>query len=523
MNTKKLIALLLALVLALSVAPLALADGGPIDHDVTVTVDNKGEKTNLDNADLDRDDVTVFHDPDVHILVVAVPGVEFTKQTGDGTGTYAAAATEKRADGYAAVVVEGDVDLTLNDNLKGAGVGAIASQGNANVWADGVTVTGGGSDSISNAFGVYASAKNGGSACVLIGEDGVTVGSVSRAQAIAMEAKGGTVDVVVMGDVYAATNGLTGNIAYGAKMEADSTGVANLTVTGSVTAAGSAHSAGLWIIGADGSEATALIEGDVDSEGHGLTLEGSSSAENTVVIGGTLTGDEGAIYLKNNDAAENTDVYVWTIENPMEKPDVAPQAGSAAAALNDVYENNVHYIVRYADEEQRDKVILDGAETYTLSEEEELTFDYANENEIITLIAKDHFEIMGAYNGEEEVALEKDGEGNYFLVVPRGGGVYLTINIEGRTTFLHVRANDGSKAEFVFVSATKCLIFMGDLREACTYRTENGKVIFTNAAGDEFAIEEVDGEHKLVYTLKNGQEVTVVFSDYQLAKVKGEK
>lgn len=507
MNAKK----LLALTLILSVAPLALADGGPIDHDVTVTVDNKREKTNLDDADLDRD-VTVFQDSDAHSLVVTVPGVEYTKQSGDGTGNNAALANAKTADGYAGLTVEGDVDLTLNDNLNGAGVRVNAVQGNAVVLADGVTVTGGGSDSTSNAFGVYASAKNGGSACVLIGEDGVTVGSVSRAQAIAMEAKGGTVDVGVWGDVYAATNGLTGNIAYGAKMEADSTGVANLTVTGSVTAAGSAHSAGLWIIGADGSKATALIEGDVDSEGHGLTLEGSSSAENTVVIGGTLSGDTDAIYLKNNDAAENTNVYVWAIENPMEKPEEAPQAGTADAALNDVYENNVHYIIKFADEAQADQVNLDGAQNYVVSEEDGIAFDYANEDNVITLTGKENRKIASVFNGEERVALEKDAQGNYFLVIPRGGGVYLTINFRALESQIKAKSEDG-KAEMVIVSTRRFAFAMDDIAEFVNFQVADGKVTFTNAEGVEMTLEILeDGSGVLTYQLANGETVEMIFT-----------
>ena len=43
----------------------------------------------------------------------------------------------------------------------------------------------------------------------------------------------------------------------------------------------------------------------------------------------------------------------------------------------------------------------------------------------------DGYTLTGAYNGEgEKIALEKDADGNYYVVVPRGGGVYLSVELE---------------------------------------------------------------------------------------------
>ena len=88
-------------------------------------------------------------------------------------------------------------------------------------------------------------------------------------------------------------------------------------------------------------------------------------------------------------------------------------------------ERSIHYIIR-VEPSQQDMIGLSGTE-------EVHGYDTATENSTVTLKVKvpDGYTLTGAYNGVgEKIALEKDPDGNYYVVVPRGGGVYLSVELE---------------------------------------------------------------------------------------------
>ena len=88
-------------------------------------------------------------------------------------------------------------------------------------------------------------------------------------------------------------------------------------------------------------------------------------------------------------------------------------------------EESIHYIIR-VEPSQEDIIGLSGTEKVH-------GYDTATEGSTVTLKVKvpDGYTLTGAYNGEgEKIALEKDADGNYYVVVPRGGGVYLSVELE---------------------------------------------------------------------------------------------
>ena len=62
-------------------------------------------------------------------------------------------------------------------------------------------------------------------------------------------------------------------------------------------------------------------------------------------------------------------------------------------------------------------------------------YDVAHEGEKVILKADAGYQITAAYNGiEEKTALSKDANGDFYLVVPKGGGVYLSAEVKKAAT-----------------------------------------------------------------------------------------
>ena len=221
---------------------------------------------------------------------------------------------------------------------------------------------------------------------------------------------------------------------------------------------------------------------------------------------------------------EYVDVYVWKIDMPEEGEDllllnVADEAvAEEEDPLETFYQNNVHYIINREDQKGA-ALTLDGVYFHELGENENedlIGFEYANESDVVTLnVALDrNYQLKGAYNAGEK--LLKDADGNYYMVVERGGGVYLTLDL--LRLYGTFQSSDGARLEFI--STKKCKFTKGDVIEFWDYRIENGQIIITNLAGVEMVIEDVDGVWTLNYQLANGETGIMTFTNSNLARIK---
>ena len=55
---------------------------------------------------------------------------------------------------------------------------------------------------------------------------------------------------------------------------------------------------------------------------------------------------------------------------------------------------------------------------------------YEGQNVVLKIDLQDGYQVKGAYNGEARVELSKDKNGNYYIEVPRGGGILLQAILE---------------------------------------------------------------------------------------------
>ena len=95
------------------------------------------------------------------------------------------------------------------------------------------------------------------------------------------------------------------------------------------------------------------------------------------------------------------------------------------AAVAEKAEQNILYIIKLEQPKAGGTLSLSGT---TKSGD----FDVAKEGESVYLLVTvaEGYQLDGAYNGDgTRVELRRDDDGNYFLVVPRGGGVYLTADL----------------------------------------------------------------------------------------------
>ena len=187
-----------------------------------------------------------------------------------------------------------------------------------------------------------------------------------------------------------------------------------------------------------------VVEGDVTAETVGVDVKGNEASDIDLFINGTVDGGKTAVLLSEEAViGENVTLTVWKLENEDDKlvtraktgGDNGPlmTAGGEEQEAVTTYENisdeeygKIQYIIRI-EAGQEDYIATDAGKQVN-------GYDVANENQKVTLklTPPEGYEITGAFNGEgdEKIELTKDDEGNYYVTVERGGGVYLSVTYQ---------------------------------------------------------------------------------------------
>ena len=206
------------------------------------------------------------------------------------------------------------------------------------------------------------------------------------------------------------------------------------------------------------SDTSLSITGDVTADTYGAVINAEEGAKADIVIDGTVKGGEGSLVLVNDTELGNgVTLTVWAVEpnngviiysadgDPGEiryngeggGGDIQLVGATADAenvtkkptlTQNKAAEAQLQYIIR-VNAEQTDMITAGGAaQEYTAQGK---TYKVAHEGETVTLLLQnipEGYEITAAYGDvDQSVKLEKDSEGHYFLTVPRGGAVELSI------------------------------------------------------------------------------------------------
>ena len=184
------------------------------------------------------------------------------------------------------------------------------------------------------------------------------------------------------------------------------------------------------------------ITGDVTSDTYGATVSASPGAKTDIIIDGTVSGKSGGLVLKNNtELGDGVTLTVWAVDLVDNgavfnlENNYGPEAGNGAAGdgegskpeltENKEAEAQLQYIIR-VNAKQTDIIAAAGD-----------AFDYrgykvAHENDTVTLKLNipDGYEVVEAYSDQaQSMKLEKNDKGEYFLTVPRGGAVELSVKL----------------------------------------------------------------------------------------------
>ena len=213
--------------------------------------------------------------------------------------------------------------------------------------------------------------------------------------------------------------------------------------------------------------------GDPSAPTAGLFYSGSGSDSQAVVlVVDTLSGTNG-VYLDSGSDPSKLDLTVWAIDSPDEEHLIVGQDAETFA-------KTVSYIVNveYGADGELYAIQADGsALEKKFDNEGKGGFEVANEDQKVILKTDDQHVIKAAFNGRDtEIKLEKDKNGNYYYIVPRGGGVWLHAVLE------LIRQGGGS----VTVSTAPSGIITLDLGGG----TMNGPTEIRKAVGKTFVFTE---------------------------------
>ncbi len=537
MKLRNLLALALGLLLALTPLSAALAEKEDTDQPVTISI---SERTPAEQRTQERDvgDITVTGGGIAAAQVsVKVEGqgtiraeditVEATKSaTANGaqvsatapraqatveakkiaataeTKTANGAQVSASASGAQATVEAGEIAArSENGTATGAQISATASEAQATVEAKKIAATAenapaygaqieasnGGKAAVTadtltatsaqgHTRGVSAKATDGGTATVQItGQDGVQVEGRTMSFGMSLTARGtdAVIEAQVAGDI--AVQSLSN--ARGASVTAFTGGEIELVCGGSVLAEGNG-AIGLDVGAVEGCvQATATVAGDVKATGTGavgLSVSAFDTGTAEVLVEGTISGAAAAVEVLGEGTAEAATLTVWALEGEI----VGTREGNAEA-----FAKNIQYILK-ADPVPGGDVALDGATKYK-------DFNVATEDTTVTVrptLAKG-YKLLGVSNNG--TALEQDEDGNYFLVVPRGGGVYLTVKVNGPMTGSRPPKKQVSKAKarclqtvrakdmaLAFYDDGTCEFYNGARYRQGTYGFEQGRLVF---------------------------------------------
>ena len=176
----------------------------------------------------------------------------------------------------------------------------------------------------------------------------------------------------------------------------------------------------------------AKVIGDVTGEDTGLRIEGKNKkTEIDVLVDGTITGEEHGVVLTEQTDVANMTLTVWKIEknsagNVAERETLDKTDASATYTADSEAEKKIQYIIRLDQPKEGGGFSAEGTKEYR-------GYNVAKEGETVTLKLniQDGYRITGAYNGTDtKVKLLKDTSGNYYIVVPKGGGVQLSIDLQ---------------------------------------------------------------------------------------------
>lgn len=181
-------------------------------------------------------------------------------------------------------------------------------------------------------------------------------------------------------------------------------------------------------------EADVQVTGDVTAGTYGLTAitgEGSSVVSD-ILVNGTLHGDAHAIVVDEKTTDENLKLTVWKVD--LDKDGDAVKSSQDVISVTEnskKFEQSILYIVRIEDPGAGATLSAVDQSGNALSTSHDLPVAREGDTVMLKVNLEPGYSVTGAYSDEgKSVQLLQDANGQYYVVVEKGGGVYLSVKLE---------------------------------------------------------------------------------------------
>ena len=342
------------------------------------------------------------------------------------------------------------VAATAADDITSFGVGAISTGETSVSVAAEENVT---AESDILATGARVTADDGGSAKVTVGGDLAAIATEDTACGADLKASdGGEATLSVNGQLTA-----DGELqAYGVDANASGEGTEIKAVVTEGVAATGAFSVGASLTAIENAAVSLQIgdqntDADLAGETYGLILSTVGQNEEEPAAGtvqalvtGTISGGDAPVVITEGTASENVTLTVWTIDLNAEGQAVLEGSYDDQGRLNTEYTDNarafeqkqVFYIIKVEQPEAGATLTAVKQDGSALDKRD--GFDVANEDDTVLMKVdlQEGYRLSGAYSDlGQSVEMLQDAAGNYYVVVPKGGAVYLSAMLENMNAF----------------------------------------------------------------------------------------
>lgn len=202
-----------------------------------------------------------------------------------------------------------------------------------------------------------------------------------------------------------------------------------------------------------------LVHGNLTSDGIGIFADtiGEPARINFLVEDTIRAKDVGILLQKSGCTDESPDnidtsktninLTVWKVK-PNSRGNVAEwedAEGERTPAKE--FEKNIMYIIYV--EQPGDGGFLTVTDSKGKALKRSYGFDVAHEGDkvLLKVTLEKGFKLVAAYNGiSQDKTLRKDKNGNYYIIVPKGGGVYLSVELEDSGEHYYSNANSSKNS-----------------------------------------------------------------------------
>ena len=327
------------------------------------------------------------------------------------------------------------------------------------------------------ATAIHVRAGNNGDASVSVHENVTATADEGRATGVSVYAEDSSVKLAVMNDVTVNSKDKEYGEADGIIIKNFSSKV-DVEVGGSVNVKSETDDAGGIIISGSSTteekkaDSTVTIHGDLNVEGYGVVSTGTADqSQADVIIEGTLDATKGAVLLKDyksnsgssNDESKKSDLnlYVWKISTDKnaaiaQKMTYNPRTMDEPKIENDedFVKNNIYYIIKVKQPNEGGSLYVTDENGNSLTEKN--GNNVAKEGTVLLLESElDSDYVIDDVYGDisKNLSLVKDANGNYILVVMRGGGVYFNAAIRRLTPMAELRRREEVQDAIGFIDA----------------------------------------------------------------------